>query len=125
MSRFGVSPEKEEALFIKMDELGVKESDLDEKFIRSGGPGGQNVNKVSTCVQIKHIPTGITVKIQKDRSQGINRFLARRSLMDKIQEELTGKPSKHSLNIQKIQKQKKRRKRRTKVKLESTVDSDQ
>lgn len=125
MSRFGVSPEKEEALFIKMDELGVKESDLDEKFIRSRGPGGQNVNKVSTCVQIKHIPTGITVKIQKDRSQGINRFLARRSLMDKIQEELTGKPSKNSLKIQKIQKQKKRRKRRTKVKLGSTVDSDQ
>lgn len=125
MSRFGVSPEKEEALFIKMDELGVKESDLDEKFIRSRGPGGQNVNKVSTCVQIKHIPTGITVKIQKDRSQGINRFLARRSLMDKIQEELTGKPSKNILKIQKIQKQKKRRKRRTKVKLGSTVDSDQ
>ena len=61
MSRFGVSLEKEEALLKKMDELGVKESDLDEKFIRSGGPGGQNVNKVATCVQIKHLPSGITV----------------------------------------------------------------
>lgn len=102
-----------------MEELGVQESDIDEKFIRSGGPGGQNVNKVSTCVQLKHIPTGIIVKIQKDRSQGVNRFLARRSLVAKIEERLVGKPTKEQLKIEKIQKQKKRRKRRTKTKLES------
>ena len=125
MSRFGVSPEKEEALLAKMEEFGVKESDIDEKFVRSGGPGGQNVNKVSTCVQIRHIPTGITVKTQKDRSQGVNRFLARRSLMNKIEEQLTGKQAKEQLKMQKIQKQKKRRKRRTKVKLESASDTNQ
>ena len=125
MSIFGVSSEKEEALLLKMEKLGVKESDLDEKFLRSGGPGGQNVNKVSTCVQIRHIPTGIAVKIQKDRSQGVNRFLARRLLINKIEEQLTGKPSKEQLKVQKIQKQKKRRKRRTKVKLESATDSSQ
>jgi len=125
MSRFGVSPEKEEALLTKMGELGVKESDLDEKFLRSGGPGGQNVNKVSTCVQIRHIPTGITVKTQKDRSQGVNRFLARRSLVSKIEEQLLGKPVNEQLKLQKIQKQKKRRKRRTKVKLESAADTNQ
>jgi len=119
MSKFGVSTEKEEALLQKMNELGVQESDIDEKFIRSGGPGGQNVNKVSTCVQLKHIPTGIIVKIQKDRSQGVNRFLARRSLISKIEEGLLGKPTKEQLKIEKIQKQKKRRKRRTKTKLES------
>ena len=79
MSKFGVSLEKEDALIKKMSELGVKESDLDEKFIRSGGPGGQNVNKVATCVQIKHLPTGIEVKNQEDRSQGVNRFLAFKS----------------------------------------------
>ena len=123
MSKFGVSPEKEEALLKKMDELGVKESDLDEKFIRSGGPGGQNVNKVATCVQLKHLPTGITVKIQKDRTQGVNRFLARRSLLSKIEEQLSGKPTKEQLKIQKIQKQKKRRKRKTKIKLESGTDT--
>ena len=122
MSKFGVSPEKEEALLKKMNELGVKESDLDEKFIRSGGPGGQNVNKVATCVQLKHLPTGITVKIQKDRTQGVNRFLARRSLLSKIEEQLSGKPTKEQLRIQKIQKQKKRRKRKTKIKLESGTD---
>ncbi len=119
MSKFGVSTEKEGALLQKMEELGVQESDIDEKFIRSGGPGGQNVNKVSTCVQLKHIPTGIIVKIQKDRSQGVNRFLARRSLVAKIEERLVGKPTKEQLKIEKIQKQKKRRKRRTKTKLES------
>ena len=124
MSRFGVSPEKEEALLAKMEEFGVKESDIDEKFVRSGGPGGQNVNKVSTCVQIRHIPTGITVKTQKDRSQGINRFLARRSLISKIEKQLMGKTSNEQLKLQKIQKQKKRRKRRTKAKLESQADTD-
>lgn len=123
MSKFGVSAEKEEVLLKKMDELGVKESDLDEKFIRSGGPGGQNVNKVATCVQLKHLPTGITVKIQKDRTQGVNRFLARRSLLSKIEEQLSGKPTKEQLKIQKIQKQKKRRKRKTKIKLESGTDT--
>ncbi|MEE9238291.1 MAG: peptide chain release factor-like protein, partial [Thermodesulfobacteriota bacterium] len=99
MSKFGVSTEKEEALFKKMKELGVHEDDIDEKFIRSGGPGGQNVNKVATCVQLKHIPTGIIVKIQKDRSQGINRFLARRSLVSKIEEGLLGKSSAEQLKI--------------------------
>jgi protein subunit release factor B len=119
MSKFGVSVEKEEALLQKMNELGVLEADIDEKFIRSGGPGGQNVNKVATCVQLKHIPTGIIVKIQKDRSQGINRFLARRLLISKIEERFLGKPTKEQLKIEKIQKQKKRRKRRTRLKLES------
>ena len=122
MSKFGVSFEKEGALIKKMDELGVKESDLDEKFIRSGGPGGQNVNKVATCVQIKHIPTGITVKNQEDRSQGVNRFLARRALLLKLEELQSDKPTKEQLKIAKIQKQKKRRKRRTKAKLESNTD---
>jgi peptide chain release factor len=123
MSKFGVSVEKEEELLKKMDQLGVKEVDIDEKFIRSGGPGGQNVNKVATCVQLKHLPTGITVKIQKDRTQGVNRFLARRSLVSKIEESLLGKPAKELLKIQKIQKQKKRRKRKTKAKLESAKDT--
>lgn len=122
MSKFGVSVEKEEALLQKMNKLGVLEADIDEKFIHSGGPGGQNVNKVATCVQLKHIPTGIIVKIQKDRSQGINRFLARRSLVSKIEEGLLGKSSAEQLKIEKIQKQKKRRKRRTKLKLGSDID---
>lgn len=119
MSRFGVSPEKETALEKKMSELGIREQDIQEKFTRSGGPGGQNVNKLATCVQLKHIPTGITVKAQKDRSQGINRFLARRSLLEKFEEQVLGRKSAESKKIEKIKKQKKRRKKRSKLKMQS------
>ena len=68
-----------------MEELGIFEKDIDEKFVRSSGHGGQNVNKTSTCVYLKHVPTGIEVKCMKDRSQSINRFLARRELVKKIE----------------------------------------
>ncbi len=123
MSRFGVSPEKESALEKKMSELGIREGDIKETFIRSGGPGGQNVNKLSTCVVLKHIPTGITVKAQKDRTQGINRFLARRSLLEKFEEQALGRMSPQNKKIEKIRKQKKRRKRRSKIKPENDTGS--
>ncbi len=119
MGKFGVTEAKEKALFQKMKELGISEQDFEENFIRSGGPGGQNVNKVATCVQLKHLPTGIIVKIQKDRSQGVNRFLARRELIEKIEGSIMGKQTKEQLKIEKIKKQKKRRKRKTSSKLGS------
>ena len=123
MSRFGVSPEKETALEKKMSELGIREQDIEEKFTRSSGPGGQNVNKVATCVQLKHIPTGITVKAQKDRTQGVNRFLARRSLLEKFEEQVLGRKSAEEKKIDKIKKQKKRRKRRSKAKVQDSPDA--
>lgn len=124
MSKFGVSIEKEKALRDKMVELGISESDFEETFIRSSGPGGQNVNMVSTCVQLKHLPTGITVKIQKDRSQGVNRFLARRLIVHRIEEKLYGKASPQLKRIEKIRKQKKRRKKRAKSRLDSKKKPD-
>jgi len=68
----------------RMAQLGVREDDIVEKFIRSSGPGGQNVNKTSTCVYLKHLPTGIEVKCQRQRSQLLNRSLARHILLSKI-----------------------------------------
>jgi len=80
-----VRKEKIEALEQKLRELGIKKSDIEEKFVRSGGHGGQNVNKTATCVQLKHLPTQILVKCQKSRSQPLNRFLALRLLTEKIE----------------------------------------
>lgn len=117
MTTFGVSPEKEQALRDRMQELGLREEDIIEKFIRSGGHGGQNVNKTSTCVYLKHIPTGIEVKCQKERSQALNRFFARRLLTDKLENQILGKQSAEQQRIEKIRRQKRKRSKRAKEKM--------
>ncbi len=114
---FSVTPEKEKALQEKMAKLGIREEDLIERFIRSRGHGGQNVNKVSTCVYLKHIPTGIEVKCQQERSQALNRFFARRILAEKIEARILGRESEQEQRIQKIKRQKRRRSRRAKEKV--------
>jgi protein subunit release factor B len=108
---------KEKVLQQKMLRLGVRQEDIVENFIRSQGPGGQNVNKTSTCVYLKHIPTGISVKCQEERSQVLNRYRARCLLLEKIESLLLGKLSQEKQRIAKIRRQKKRRSRRTKLKL--------
>lgn len=112
MSVFGVSPDKEAALRERMAGCGILERDLEETFIRSRGPGGQNVNKVSTCVRLRHVPTGITVKVDKDRARGVNRFLARRELLSRYEETVLGKKPTRDVLGEKIRKQKRRRARR-------------
>ena len=114
---FGVSPDKEKALAERMDALGIREADIVEKFIRSGGHGGQNVNKVATCVYLKHLPTGTEVKCQQERSQALNRYLARRILTDKIEAAVLGKESEEAQRIAKIRRQKRKRSKRAKEKM--------
>jgi protein subunit release factor B len=112
-----VGKEKEKELETRMEELGIYEEDLMEKFIRAGGKGGQKVNKTSSCVYLKHIPSGMEVKIQKDRSQAVNRFLARRLLCEKIEAERLGRQSKQRQAIEKIRRQKRKRSRRAREKI--------
>src|SRR4030065_751506 len=111
MLTFAVSEEKNTWLRERMKALDILEKDITEKFIRSSGHGGQNVNKTATCVYIKHVPTGTEVKCMKDRSQSINRFLARRELVGKL-EELSGKMTLRDLKAEKIKKQKSKRRKR-------------
>lgn len=112
-----VGLEKEKALRERMARLGVREEDIIERFIRAQGPGGQNVNKVSTCVQLRHLPTGIEVKCQQERSQAQNRYRARQLLLKKIEDAILGKLSEEQMRIEKIRRQKRRRSRRAKLKV--------
>ena len=112
-----VAPGKEKALAERMQALGVREEDIEEQFVRSSGAGGQKVNKTSSCVVLHHRPTGIRVKCQRERSQALNRFLARRLLVDKIEAQIKGAASAEAQEIARIRRQKRRRSRRAKEKM--------
>ena len=101
----------------RMRELGIYERDIEEHFVRSSGSGGQRLNKVSTCVVLKHLPTGIEVKCQKERSQAQNRYFARRLLIEKYEGAILKKKSAAKKRQWRIKKQKKRRSRRAKEKI--------
>jgi len=112
MLTFPVSEEKNRLLRERMAALGIREEELEESFVRSSGKGGQHVNKTSTCVRIRHIPTGVEVKCMVDRSQSINRFLARHELVEKVAL-LMGQATQASAKQEKARRQKARRKRRS------------
>jgi protein subunit release factor B len=119
MTVFSVSEEKNRWLRGRMAALGIREEDLVEKFVRSSGKGGQHVNKSSTCVWLKHLPTGIEVKCMEERSQSLNRFLARREIAERV-EALAGLPTRRSLEMEKMRKQKAKRKSRSAGKYEKS-----
>ncbi len=120
MTDFAVREEKNRWLHLKMAELGVREEDLAETFVRSSGNGGQHVNKTSSCVQLKHKPTGIQVTCMRERSQSVNRFLARRELLERI-EAASGVITPEMKRIEKMRRQKDRRRRRAAVQPASAV----
>jgi peptide chain release factor len=111
MTSFAVSEEKNRWLRAKMETLGIQEKDIEEKFVRSAGRGGQKVNKTSSCVYLKHIPTGVEVKCMQERSQSLNRFLARRELLLRI-ERFSGGLTAETRQVEKVRKQKSRRRKR-------------
>ena len=117
MALFPVSPEKEAQLVARMGQFAILEADIEESFVRSGGHGGQNVNKTSTCVMLLHVPTGLQVKCQETRQQGMNRYLARRLLVEKVDELRRGKLSAVKQEEEKIRRQKRRRSRRSKQRM--------
>ena len=114
---FPVSPKKQLELDQFMRRLGVREEELEERFVRSSGPGGQNVNKVSTCVVLRHRPSGLEVRCQQERSQALNRFLARRILLQRLDTKRLGELSAEAQRIAKIRRQKRKRSKRAKEKL--------
>ena len=112
---FPVSEEKNRWLQERMEALGIHKKDIEEKFIRSSGKGGQKVNKTSTCVYLKHIPTGIEVKWMRERNQSLNRFLARQELVRRI-EKWSGQLTPEDIKIEKAKRQKLKRRKRARLK---------
>lgn len=117
MKQLTVSLEKQRELETRMKKLGVSEGDIEEKFIHSSGPGGQNVNKTSTCVFLTHVPTGFSVRCQHTRSQALNRFFARRRLLDLIEKSQRGFVEAERKRVEKIRRQKRKRSKRAKEKM--------
>src|SRR3954467_12060722 len=116
-AQFPVSSDKARELRERLDRLGIRDEDLEEQFVRSGGKGGQNVNKVATCVVLLHRPSGIQVKCQQERSQGMNRYFARKLLADKIENDPRGRQSAQQQDFERVRRQKRRRSRRAKARM--------
>ncbi len=112
MINFGVTERKMRELERRMQNCNLLENDIEETFVRSGGAGGQKVNKSSTCVHLKHIPSRLAVKVQISRSQGLNRYYARKQMCELLENKLLGKESPEAKRTAKIRKQKDRRRRR-------------
>lgn len=112
MPSFGVRPEKEAELRERMARCGLREEDLRESFIRGGGPGGQKINRTASCVQLRHLPTGLEVRMQEARSQALNRFYARRRLCELLENQTLGADSPEAKKAARLRKQKNRRRRR-------------
>jgi peptide chain release factor len=112
-----IRPEKVADLERRLVALGVREEDLEEKFIRASGPGGQKVNKTSTAVYLKHVPSGIEVKVQSSRSQALNRFVARRLLAERLEAMIEDRRSAEEQRVARIRRQKRKRSKRAKEKV--------
>lgn len=110
-------PEQEDQVARRMEALGVRVEDIEEKFVRSGGHGGQNVNKTATCVMLIHGPSGLQVKCQTTRQQGLNRTLARQLLLDKIEAQKKKLEDAERARLELLRRQKRGRSRNAKQRM--------
>ena len=117
MSKFKVTSEKENALLLRMQSFDISEEDIQERFIKGSGPGGQKVNKTSSTVHLFHRLSGIEIKCQRTRSQALNRYYSRVRLCDEIEERLLGEKSRKEQAREKIRRQKRKRSKRAKEKV--------
>ncbi len=117
MPSSSVTPQKQAGLQRRMEALGIREADIEERFIKGSGRGGQKINKTSSCVYLRHLNSGIEVKCQQERSQALNRFLARRELCDRLEAQIKGEQSRREQEREKIRRQKRRRSRRQKARM--------
>jgi protein subunit release factor B len=112
-----ISKEKIQELAERMARCHIRKEDLIEKFILGSGKGGQKINKTASCVYLKHIPTGLEIKCQRDRSRELNRYIARRELCEKLESKIFKEQSEKEQQFEKIRRQKRRRSRRQKDKM--------
>ncbi|TFH16335.1 MAG: peptide chain release factor-like protein [Lentisphaerales bacterium] len=117
MTQQSVSTSKHRDLAARLARLSVLESDLVERFVKGSGPGGQKINKTSSCVYLRHRPSGIEIKCGQERSQALNRFIARRKLCERLERLILGEKTRRQREIEKIRRQKRRRSRRQKAKM--------
>ncbi|MFO8072359.1 MAG: peptide chain release factor-like protein [Polyangia bacterium] len=103
-----VETDRREDLGRRMERLGIREADLDEKFVLGSGPGGQKINKTASCVQLRHLPSGHEVKCQRERSREVNRLLARAELCDRIEEEIRERERSHRMEEERERRRKRR-----------------
>lgn len=112
-----VRPEKLQEVELRLRNLGVRAQDLVESFVRGSGPGGQKINKTSVVVQLRHLPSGIEIKVQETRSQATNRFLARRKLAERLEALTDEAQDLERQRVEKIRRQKRKRSKRAKEKM--------
>ena len=117
MSDLVISEYKQKQLRERMEQLKVREADLEEQFVRGSGKGGQKINKTSSCVVLLHRPSEILIKCQKERSQAMNRYFARRELCDRLEEKDKTILSRREQEREKIRRQKRTRSRRQKARM--------